>query len=356
MGPNWAQTRRFGRHPQGIARLATMHSEPLRSSPRSICMAEDGQPTGVRQQVSQSLSEVRTTVLGGQILLGFQYHALFQPRFEGLPVWRKGLELAAFGLLLLALVLMIAPAGFHQIAEVGETTERQRNFTQRALEWSLTPFAVAIGLNILVATASDLPIAVSAAFAGGAILIALFLWYGVEMIVRRPDRRVARGRNSGANTSLEDKITNLIIEGRIVLPGVQALLGFQFAAYLTEGFAKAPAGARLAHSVSLGLLLLSMVLLMTPAPFHRLAEHGQDTERVYRVGSAMVLTGLAALLFGVAGDVYVAIDVIFRRTDLALFGAGGAAALALTVWFVYPLVTRLRSGSGEARRLTGDGT
>ena len=86
--------------------------------------AQKGQTTDVRAQVRQSLSEVRTVVLGGQILLGFQYNALFQPRFEGLPVWRKSVELSALGLLILALVMMIAPAGFHQITEAGQTTER----------------------------------------------------------------------------------------------------------------------------------------------------------------------------------------------------------------------------------------
>lgn len=312
-------------------------------------MAEKGQPTDVRAQVRQSLSEARTTVLGGQILLGFQYHALFQPRFEGLPDWRKTVELSALGLMLVALVLMIAPAGFHQLAEAGQTTERQRKFTQRTLEWSLAPFAAAIGLNVLVAAASELGTALATAFAAGAILVALFLWYGVEMMVRRPDRPDAASRDSGAETSLKDKINDLMTEGRIVLPGVQALLGFQFAAYLTDAFAKAPAGARLAHNISLGLLLLSMILLMTPAPFHRLAEHGQDTERVCRVSARLLLCALAALALAVSSDVYVAIDLVLKRGDLAVGGAVSAAVFAFAIWFAYPLLARARSGHDGLR-------
>ena len=313
-------------------------------APRSLGMAEKVQPTDVREQVRQSLSEVRTTVLGGQILLGFQYSALFQPRFEGLPDWRKSIELVAFGLLLISLVLMIAPAGFHQLAEAGETTVRQRRFAQRTLEWSLAPFAAAIGLNVLVAAASELGTAAASVFAACAILVALFLWYGVEMMVRRPDRPDEPERDRGAETSLKDKISDLMTEGRIVLPGVQALLGFQFAAYLMQAFDRAPPGARAAHSVALGLLLLSMILLMTPAPFHRLAEHGQDTERVCRVSAQLLLGGLAALALAVAADVYVAIDLVVKRGDLAILGALSAAAFALAIWFAYPLLVRARRG------------
>jgi fumarate reductase subunit D len=282
--------------------------------------------------------------------LGFQYHALFQPKFDGLPDWRKALELAALALLLVALVLMIAPAGFHQIAEAGETTERQRKFVQRSLEWSLAPFAAAIGLNVLVAAGSELGTAAGAAFAGGAILVALFLWYGVEMMVRRPDRPAEPSRDSGAETSLKDKISDLMTEGRIVLPGVQALLGFQFAAYLTDAFAKASPGARLAHSICLGLLLLSMILLMTPAPFHRLAEHGQDTERVCRVSARLLLCALASLALAVATDVYVAVDLIVKRSDLAVIGAVAAAVFAFAIWFAYPLLARARRGQGSFHR------
>lgn len=312
--------------------------------------AQKAQSTDVRAQVRQSLSEVRTVVLGGQILLGFQYNALFQPRFEGLPAWRKSVELSALGLLLLSLILMIAPAGFHQIAEAGRTTERQRNFTQRTLETSLAPFAAAIGLNVLAAAASEMGTGPAAVFAAGVVLVALFLWYGVEIMVRRPDRPDAASRDSGAETSLKDRISDLMTEGRIVLPGVQALLGFQFAAYLTEAFAKAPPGARLAHNVSLGLLLLSMILLMTPAPFHRLAEHGQDTERVCRVSARLLLAGLAALGLAISADVYVAIDLIVKRSDLAVLGAAGAALFAFAVWFAYPLIARARRDHGPVRR------
>jgi formate hydrogenlyase subunit 3/multisubunit Na+/H+ antiporter MnhD subunit len=147
-------------------------------------------------------------------------------------------------------------------------------------------------------------------------------------------------------------------ETRIVLPGVQALLGFQFAAYLTQAFAKLPADARLAHDVSLILLLSSMVFLMTPAPFHRLAEDGQETERLCRLTVTMIVLALAALALGLAADVYVATMVVMKNSAAALVAAGSAAAIGVAVWFVYPLLSR-RSARALAlsrrRRALGGG-
>ena len=117
--------------------------------------ATNGPSADVRDRVQKGLSEIRTTVLGVQILLGFQYNALFQPAFEHLAPWRKTVELASFALLVLSLALMIAPASRHQLAERGESTADQAFFTRRMIAASLAPFAVALGLNIVVATTDE---------------------------------------------------------------------------------------------------------------------------------------------------------------------------------------------------------
>ena len=74
----------------------------------------------IRDQVRKGLSEVRTTVLGGQILLGFQYEALFQTRYEALSALRKALELAGFGLLMVTIVLMTSMKRFAASKASGE--------------------------------------------------------------------------------------------------------------------------------------------------------------------------------------------------------------------------------------------
>jgi hypothetical protein len=65
---------------------------------------------GAKDKVQKALSEVRTLVLGAQILLGFQYQALFLPRFEELPGYGKALETGVFG-------QPSAPGAYHDPAD-----------------------------------------------------------------------------------------------------------------------------------------------------------------------------------------------------------------------------------------------
>jgi hypothetical protein len=300
-------------------------------------------------RVKEGLSELRTAVLGPQILLGFQYEALFQPGFEAISPLRRVAAVAAFALLLGTAILLIAPAGFHQLAEAGERTNRQAAFSKLALTLSLLPFAAAIGLNVLVAAGDEFGGGIGPIVAAlAAAAVALALWYGIEIMLRRPGAAPAPA--AGARTSLKDRVADLMTETRIVLPGVQALLGFQFAAFLSDAFRKLPADARAAHDAGLGLLLVSMILLMTPGPFHRLAENGEDTPRFCRVGAACIVAALATLALGLAADFYVVLRVIAGSPYVAVAGAALSVVCAFALWFACPLLVRRRGAAAAPAR------
>ena len=98
------------------------------------------------------------------------------------------------------------------------------------------------------------------------------------------------------------------------------------------------------HTASLFLIALSMILLMTPPPYHRLAEDGEHTERFDRVGTRFVLGALVPLSLGLAGGLYVALErVSGAGGGFALLGAAAVAAGALLLWFGVPIFTRGRS-------------
>src|SRR3712207_6166717 len=104
-----------------------------------------------KDKVETILGEVRMLVLGAQLLLGFQYRAIFQPRFETLPGYAKTLEAAAMALMLLAIVCLIAPGPFHRIGENGEPTRRQHAYSRAMLLTGLVPFALGLGANVVIA-------------------------------------------------------------------------------------------------------------------------------------------------------------------------------------------------------------
>jgi hypothetical protein len=128
----------------------------------------------------------------------------------------------------------------------------------------------------------------------------------------------------------------------VVLPGAQALLGFQFAATLTEAFDKLPPILKQAHLVSLGLVALATIFLMAPAAYHRIVEGGEDTEGVHRFASRMVLAAMITLAPGVCGDLFIVSAKVFGSLPQAAILGACTLAIFYGFWFGYMLLVRAR--------------
>jgi hypothetical protein len=141
-------------------------------------------------------------------------------------------------------------------------------------------------------------------------------------------------------TPLSTKVEQMLTEARVIIPGGQALLGFQFVATLMKPFEAMPESAKMLHLAALGAVALAVILLMTPAGIHRLAYLGEDNETFLRIGSRLVILAAFPLALGIAADIHV---VIFKVTAAPQLGAAaGASALAImiAVWFGYPVWLR----------------
>ena len=159
---------------------------------------------------------------------------------------------------------------------------------------------------------------------------------------REEDEKEAQG------TKTKDKIKHVLTEARTVLPGSQALLGFQFICVMTESFDKLPDALKYVHLASLGLVAVSIVLLMTPAAYHRIVERGEETEHFHRFSSRVLLASMIPLALGVTGSFYV---VVRKVTHSGAFAAASAVALLLLffgLWFGYTFYLRAQ-GHGRAR-------
>src|SRR5262249_57038708 len=72
--------------------------------------------------------------------------------------------------------------------------------------------------------------------------------------------------------SLSTSVTHMLEECRMVLPGIQALFGFQLIAVFNSAFwSRLDHFEQLLHYVAIGLVALSVALVMTPAAYHRQA-------------------------------------------------------------------------------------
>jgi hypothetical protein len=159
----------------------------------------------------------------------------------------------------------------------------------------------------------------------------------------------ARETDDLQDPGLHQRIDQMLTEARVILPGAQALLGFQLAIVISDAFEKLSAPTKSTHGAALLLVAVSIVLLMAPAAYHRLVYLGEDSEGFLRTGSRFVTASTVPFALGLAADVFVVCGKIFR-SDMA-GGIASAAVLTLLVglWHVLPLVLR-RRGAASVRR------
>jgi hypothetical protein len=270
------------------------------------------QASGIKDQIQDAMDEARTLVLGTQVLLGFQYQSVFEPRFPQLTDFEQAFSLLSLGLLLVAFCLLILPAANHIIANHGEDDGEEYRLTTDCVGLALAPFALALGFAVYLA-------AVHVVGQLGSILcgvvmagLAASFWYGLAFRGRRhhswKETTMTETRDT-PKTPIRDRIRHLMTETRVIIPGAQALLGFAGVTTLMDSFDSLPQTAKTVHLVGLLAVTLSVVLLMTPAAYHRLTGHSEGTEEFYQVASRLVIAAMFPLAVSLAAELFV---VVFK--------------------------------------------
>jgi hypothetical protein len=303
----------------------------------------------LKDKVQHALDEARMLVLGIQVLLGFDLQAFFMSRWDALPASAHALKLVSLGLLLAALVLVLSPAARHRIVDEGRDTPHLHAFTRRVTTMALLPFAVAMALDFYVVGLCVSGAVLGVVLATGTALLAVAAWYGVPWLLRRKRLpQTHRSEEPMEKTELNDKIRHVLTEARVVLPGTQALLGFQFAAVLQAGFDGLPPSSKLVHVGALIALGASVIFLMLPAAYHRIAEGGEISERLHTFSSKCLLLAMATLAVAVGGDVFIVVRKATGSLPAAVGAGGGWLVLAGATWFGLMLVLRHRPASTHA--------
>ena len=140
---------------------------------------------------------------------------------------------------------------------------------------------------------------------------------------------------------LADALTHVLDECRMVLPGIQALFGFQMIAVFNDGFSrKLGAFEQRLHIVAIVLVVVAIALLMAPAALHREAEPKMASDRFLRVATRMLLAAMFPLAVSIAAEVFIVTDMVWHDPAAAASVAAAVGALFLVLWFVYPVIYR----------------
>jgi hypothetical protein len=300
-------------------------------------------------KVKTALDENRLLILGAQVLFGFQLQGVFQEEFAALPDFDRELDAIALGLLALTLALLIAPSMQHRIVEAGADTVRIHGVAGLFAGAALLPLGVSLGLDIFIVF--DHLFGASVAMVAGGFFcgLAALLWYGIGLVLRY-SLKVAPMHEAEKPTPLSTQIEQLLTEARVIVPGGQALLGFQLVVTFTRAFGELPTALRMLHVAALCCVALAVVLLMTPAALHRTAFRGQDTQDFLYLGSAFVLAAPAALALGLAADMDVAIAKATGAEEWAMVVSGISLMVLIGLWYVMPLMLRLHRSRRPAWR------
>jgi hypothetical protein len=299
----------------------------------------------LQEALKTSLQELRMQMLGAQVLFGFQLQGLFQDNFEALAPSARTFDAMGLVFIVTVIALVIAVPCQHRLVERGESSLRIYRISMHYAVVALVPLAGAIGCDVYAATRQPYGPRISAIAGACALMSALLAWFGLGWVVRRGGKALPEENMERTKIALHAKIDQMLTEARVVLPGAQALLGFQLIVMMTQSFGTLPAPIRWAHLAALMALALTIALLIAPAAIHRLGFKGRDDPRMHSISSMLITIAMLPLAAAISCDVWVALTRLIGESTAALLGAITVLASLLILWFAVPLA--LRRGERE---------
>src|SRR5512146_2975576 len=111
----------------------------------------------------------------------------------------------------------------------------------------------------------------------------------------------------------------LIDECRMILPGIQTLFGFQLIAVFNSTFAEklSPLEQRL-HLLAIGLIGLAIVIIMTPAAYHRQTGPQHASQHFIALATRLLLISMPLLALSICMEIYLVSRLILNDASLSL--------------------------------------
>ncbi len=149
---------------------------------------------------------------------------------------------------------------------------------------------------------------------------------------------------------LGDAISALLNECRMILPGIQALFGFQLIAVLQPPFFdKLTHAEQIVHILALGLVAISGAIVMAPAAYHRQAAPREASDGFIQFASWLLLIAMIPLMLGITLDFYLVAKIVLVSRALSALLAIIIAAIFIFSWYVMPHMAVFQRITGKER-------
>jgi hypothetical protein len=140
---------------------------------------------------------------------------------------------------------------------------------------------------------------------------------------------------------LDRNTTELVNELRVAGTGVQVMFAFLLVIPFDSRFSKLTPFERDDYFATLICVAVASMLLIAPSVHHRLLFRRGEKEFLVRTGSQMAIAAAGFLSLGFTGIFIMISDLLFGPTAGGVAGAC-IAALVVVLWFVLPLLRRIR--------------
>jgi hypothetical protein len=136
---------------------------------------------------------------------------------------------------------------------------------------------------------------------------------------------------------LSKATSHLLEECRTVLPGVQALFGFQWVAFFNQRFTELSSAEQRLHLTAVGLIAVAAALVMTPAAYHRSLGLDAVDDHFLRVSTRLIFASMFLLSLGIAIDFYIVSTFVLGPTITSVSLAVLLWVVLAALWFAFPM-------------------
>jgi hypothetical protein len=142
---------------------------------------------------------------------------------------------------------------------------------------------------------------------------------------------------------LSEAVTHVLEECRTVLPGIQAMFGFQLIVVFNPTFQEKLSGVEHGlHLIAIGLNMVAIAMIMAPAAYHRQKDPQSVSEDLIVVATRLLLYSMFPLMIALGLEFFLITRVITSHLTLSIVLTLLSVTIFSTLWFILPRNRRLQ--------------
>jgi hypothetical protein len=146
-------------------------------------------------------------------------------------------------------------------------------------------------------------------------------------------------------------VSHLLEECRMVLPGIQALFGFQLmSVFNTVFWERLSETDHQLHLLAIGLVAIAVAFVMAPAAYHRQVERDTISRTLVVLSSRFLLLSMPPLMTGICLDFYLIGKLVLHDSAISSLFTTLLFMAFVIPWYVVPRVVTFRKWIGTERR------